>query len=46
MIPEKVIGYNRIFITKVTSSGYKKGLTIVYAILLITVTNKRAASKS
>lgn len=46
MIFEKVIGLKPIFIIKVTSLNYKKGLTIVYENLLITVTNKIAASKS
>ncbi len=43
---KKVIGYNPIFITEVTSLIYKKGMTILYENLCIMVTKKRAASKS
>ncbi|PGA35755.1 hypothetical protein COL81_24865 [Bacillus toyonensis] len=46
MILKKVIGYNPIFITEVTSLIYKKGMTILYENLCIMVTKKRAASKS
>lgn len=45
MIPEEGYRIKSHFITKVTSSGYKKELTIVYESLLIKVTNKRAAQK-
>ncbi len=43
---KKVIGYNPIFITEVTSLIYKKGMTILYENLCIMVTKKRATSKS
>ncbi|WP_426966768.1 hypothetical protein [Bacillus wiedmannii] len=37
---KKVIGYTHIFITKVTSSGYKKGTIILYEIYSRVVTKK------
>ncbi|PKJ52928.1 hypothetical protein CWE34_24705 [Bacillus sp. SN10] len=40
MIPEKVIGYTHIFITKVTNSVYKKGTIILYEIYSRVVTKK------
>ncbi|AXK18529.1 hypothetical protein DPQ31_12840 [Bacillus sp. COPE52] len=45
MILKKIIGYNPIFITEVTSLIYKKGMTILYENLCIMVRKKRAASK-
>ena len=38
--PKKVIGYTHIFITKVTSSGYKKGTIILYEIYSRVVAKK------
>ncbi|KAA0759055.1 hypothetical protein DT250_28070 [Bacillus sp. AR2-1] len=46
MIPEKIIGFNPIFIIQVTSLIYKKGMNIMYESLSIMVTNKRETSKS
>lgn len=46
MISEKVIGFNPIFITQVTSLIFKKGMTTLYEGLSNRVTNKKTASKS
>lgn len=41
MISEKVIGFNPIFITPVTSLIFKKGMTVLYESLSNRVTNKK-----
>ncbi|PFM91334.1 hypothetical protein COD05_24655 [Bacillus cereus] len=46
MIPEKVIGFNPIFIIQLASLIYKNGMNILYESLSIMVTTKKAANKS
>ncbi|PEP48598.1 hypothetical protein COL68_26995 [Bacillus wiedmannii] len=46
MISEKVIGFNPIFITQVTSLIFKKGMTTLYEGLSNRVTNKKQLAKA
>lgn len=46
MIPEKVIGFNPIFIIQVTSLIYKKGMNILYESLSIMAQIKEKLAKA